>query len=327
MTPSQLSEWNSYENSSQFIGNLGNYDSPLYREFNAKLLAHLTTHTDVIKHPNRHIFCHPFGRANMSIHDALQQSIHIESGIGYEGSFMKYRIFESYSILNQSMAIEKASTKHYWYVIPNYYNIDDWHLIDASAFQRTRPIVLFFGRITHSKGLNIFIDIAKHIPDCDFVMCGQGDPRPFLQSANLTNLFYKPPIHTVEDKNILFNSVVCVVCPSEYAEPFCGVHIEAQLCGLMTVTSDHGIFGETIHNGINGYKCHTLADYVGAVKVIILKKGNHRHLIQEWSQERFGYDTIRSKYEKTFDDIWDIFNGGGWYNLERPFLLPIIDDT
>lgn len=84
-----------------FVGDLGNISTSLYKVFNNKLKNHIiqnyrSTSTDII--------CLPFGQA----HDEALKDLNVvcvESGIGYENSYRDYRIFESYAILHQTMAL------------------------------------------------------------------------------------------------------------------------------------------------------------------------------------------------------------------------------
>ena len=49
--------------------------------------------------------------------------------------------------------------------------------------------------------------------------------------------------------------------PTYYVEPFCGVNVEAQLCGTPVISNDCGAFTETIENLKTGILAHTLKDF------------------------------------------------------------------
>lgn len=171
----------------KFVGNLGNITTPLYKEFNRNLRPLII---DNYRSMSSDIICLPFGQA---YDEALKdlQIVCIESGIGYEGSYRDYRIFESYAILHQTMALEKKQAKHYWFVIPNYYKLDEWKLNLNPVPHR----VGFFGRICDIKGCGIIVEIAKRLPNVQFIFCGQGDPSKFLVCPNI---IYKEPIEGLE---------------------------------------------------------------------------------------------------------------------------------
>jgi glycosyltransferase involved in cell wall biosynthesis len=46
--------------------------------------------------------------------------------------------------------------------------------------------------------------------------------------------------------------------PRCYIEPFGGSGVEVLLCGTPLIAVDYGAFTETIIDGVNGFRCHTL---------------------------------------------------------------------
>ena len=209
----------------KFIGYLGNVGTPLYKEFNKRLeLSLLENYRDI----STDIICLPFGYAH---DEALKNHpfVCVESGIGYVGSYRDFRIFESYAILHQAMEKEKKPIQYYWFVIPNYYNISEWSL----SLNPDKNKVGCFGRICNVKGCHIIVEIAKLMPHVEFVLCGQGYPGEYLVLPNIT---YKQPISGLE-RNEFLGSLNALLCLSTYVEPFCGVNVEAQLCGTPVIAT------------------------------------------------------------------------------------------
>ena len=145
---------------------------------------------------------------------------------------------------------------------PNYYDANEWKFADYPD----KIKIGYLGRIWQIKGLDIFVEIAKRFPDIDFVMCGQGDEQPFLNRSK--NIKYLPPLHGQARSDYL-SELTAVICPSVYVEPFCGVNVEAQLCGVPVIASDHGAFTETIENFETGLICHTIQDFCHGVEMAI----------------------------------------------------------
>jgi glycosyltransferase involved in cell wall biosynthesis len=168
----------------------------------------------------------------------------------------------------------------------------------------------YFGRITHIKGLNIIIEIAIRFRHIDFILCGQGDPMPYINSQ--PNIFYKAPIHG-KDRGKYLNNLTALIAPSMYAEPFCGVNVEAQLCGTPVISNDFGAFVETVEPFKTGMLCHTLADYCSAVQMCLDGKFD-RQYIHDRAVKKYDMYNVGKQYEYAFKNIIDVNNGkNGWY--------------
>ena len=280
-----------------FIGDLGNINTPLYSEFNKRFKIAIqenyrSNQTDII--------CLPFGA---SVEPAIKglNYLCVETGIGYPNSYKDFRIFESYCKLHITMEKEKKKCQHYWFVIPNYYNIDDFEYSNTYKTQ-----IGYFGRLCDIKGCNIFVEIAKQFPQITFILCGQGDPTKYLIRPNV---IYKPPIHGT-DRGIFLGSLVALIAPSMYLEPFCGVNVEAQLCGTPVLSNDCGAFVETIEPFKTGMLCHTLADYYDSIQMAL-------NDIRERATRLYDMYNVGKKYEYAFKTIINVYNGQkGFYSHE-----------
>jgi glycosyltransferase involved in cell wall biosynthesis len=297
-----------------FIGDLGNIGTPLYSEFNNRFK---TAIQENYRSNKTDIICLPFGR---SVEPAIKglNYLCVETGIGYPNSYKDFRIFESYCKLHITMEKDKKPCQHYWFVIPNYYDIVEWPL----SLNPDKNQVGYFGRICDIKGCNIIVEIAKQFPQLKFILCGQGDPTKYLIRPNI---IYKPPIHGPE-RSIFLGSLIALLAPSMYLEPFCGVNVEAQLCGTPVITNDCGAFVETIEPFKTGMLCHTLADYYAAIQMAIDDKFD-RSYINERATKLYDMYNVGKKYEYTFNTILNVYNGKkGFYSPDTyiDLLNPII---
>ena len=281
------------------INGLSNFNSPLCVEFNKRLRTKLIenyrgTSTDIV--------CCPLGHTH---NDAIKDLnfVCVENGIGYHGSYLNYRIFESQSILS----CEKSNPNNYFFVIPNYYNISDFDFSDKLFKNK----IGFFGRLEKVKGLCVVSELAKRFPFTQFVICGQGDPTPFLQSPNIK---YKPPIHG-KDRSVFLGSCDAIMCPSEYIEPFCGVSVEAQICGTPVISSDYGAFADNIEHFKTGLRCHTLADYCYGIQMALDGRFD-RNYIRERAVNKYDMYKLAVNYDYTFKSILDVHipEINGWYS-------------
>jgi glycosyltransferase involved in cell wall biosynthesis len=281
-----------------FVGDLANYDTVLYKEFNKRFRAALQTHyrsekTDIVCLP---LF--PYEAVN-----GLPYVV-VESGIGYPNSSLNYRIFESYAWMHAHTG--KANGQNYWFVVPNYFDSMQWPL----SLTPKVDTVGFLGRIYDGKGCGEIVEMARRMPSVRFVLCGQGDPSRYLVTPNL---FYKPPIHGEERAEYL-GSLVALVAPTMFVEPFCGVAVEAQLCGTPVITKDYGAQTETIEQFKTGLRCHTLADYCAGLSMALEGKFD-RAYIRERAVRLYDMFNVAKQYEYTFKTLMDVHNGkNGWYS-------------
>ncbi len=289
-------------NHKSFIGDLGNWSLPLYTEFNDRLRPRLqenyrSTTTDII--------CLPFGASHDRALNGLNMVV-CESGIGYNDSVRPYRIFESYAWLHHELAKSGKWGQNYWFVVPNYFDSREWPL----SLTPKLNTVGFFGRIYDGKGCHIVMEVAARMPHVQFILCGQGNPEQFMKHPNIV---YKEPI-SGKDRGEYLGSLTALLAPTMFIEPFCGVAVEAQMCGTPVLTQDYGAQTETIENMKTGIRCHTLQDYVVGVQMAIDGKFD-RTYIHKRAVKLYDMFEVGKKYEYAFKSIMDIHNGtNGWYS-------------
>ena len=137
-----------------------------------------------------------------------------------------------------------------------YYGIDTKQFAPADSQPTGRPVVLFFGRVAHQKGVDILIQAARMVKErgVDFTLriiggtwLGPGIPQLSPYEQELRELarplgndaVFDPPVsRSLIAGEIQKSSVVCV--PSRWDEPFGMVVLEALACGVPTVASNRG---------------------------------------------------------------------------------------
>ena len=277
---------------------------PIYHAFNKALAVELQKRVD----PERDLVCCTFGTGHKEALDKLPNLLTVETGIGYPISYLPYRIFESYAWMHNTLgrAGLQDGNDYHW-VVPNYYDINEWNICPETW---KKEYVLFIGRISDFKGMRIFREVAKFRSDLHFLCVGQGDPSAYL-SDDIPNLEYLPPVSGLARAE-LYSRALATVCMTRFLEPFCQVHIESQLCGTPVITSNFGVFGETVVDGENGFKCNTLGDILAALeRVGDLSRQN----IQSNAQQKYNLRTVGDQYDSVFRQICDL-RGEGWYTLQ-----------
>ena len=295
------------EDESMVISTLSNWSSPLFIEFNKRLRIKLAEN---YRNTSTDIVCLPLGRSyDGAIRDCKYTLI--ETGIGYHGSYSNYRIFESYSWLSKTLGDEKKDyPPNYWFVIPNYFDTKEFKLCLTP-----NPLkVGFLGRITNVKGCDIIVEIARRFPHIQFILCGQGDPSKFLKEPNIV---YKLPIHG-EERSDYLGDCIAVLCPTSFLEPFCGVSVEAQLCGTPVICADSGGIVDNVEQFYTGLRCHTLADYCHGIQMALDGKFD-RVYIRKRAEKLFDMYKLAYNYEYIFKSILDIHTTGknGWYSPDN----------
>jgi glycosyltransferase involved in cell wall biosynthesis len=294
-----------HRNVNETIGSLWNNSTPLIIEFNRRLKDKLKEN---YRGPNTDIVCLPLASTHNPALEGLD-CVKVESGIGYSNPIQDYKIYESYSWMSHDLGAKNKAPANYSFVIPNYFDTNEFKLS-----LNPEPLKIgFLGRLGSHKGCNIIVEIAKKFPQVQFVLCGNGDPTPFLQQSNIV---YKPQIHGAERSEYL-GSCVAVLCLSKYLEPFCGVAVEAQLCGTPVISTDWGGMVETVEQFKTGLRGHTLADYIYGVQMALGGMFD-RSYIRERAVKLFDMYKLAYKYEYVFKCVLDIHNGkGGWYSPDN----------
>jgi glycosyltransferase involved in cell wall biosynthesis len=281
------------------------------------------------------IILHPFGRAHSSLIEVFPQCTHVESGIGYSDKpFGAWRIFESevwrhyhWGHWDHDASVpagERGQNRYYSWVVPNYFDLEDWTVGDGK-----RDYVVFMGRITPEKGMTVIAAIirayaercakTKEIPP-RFVFAGQGnfenevmkhvlgDPKP---AAIDLNIEYVGPVHG-RARSELINNARCMLMPTSFIEPFAGAGVEAMLCGTPLVSVDYGAFVETVIEGVTGFRCNTLGDWVHAIEAT---KGLDRQQVAAATRARYSLEACAKKYDQAFRQLNEL-RGAGWYSSE-----------
>lgn len=248
------------------------------------------------------IICHPFGHAHQQLMTEFPNHQHVETGIGYPTLMPNsFRIFESYAWMHYHQGKENRNGKNYEWVVPNYYDLNDWE-----PNYEPGQYLAFLGRITPLKGIDTIKAIADHSP-WPIVLHGQGDPSPWSHP----NIEYRGPISGKVRSEFLRNARA-LLAPTVFTEPFCGMAVEAMLCGTPVVSVDYGAMTETVTEGVMGYKCHTLQDWIDGINNV----GElDRQTIASIARSKWSLEACGKRYDKIFQQLNDLYRAG-WYELK-----------
>jgi len=230
--------------------------------------------------------------------DALGMYLTCEPGVGYRGSYCKFRVFESAYIQNFTYGSEhprqSINGNYYDRVIPNYLDPNDF-----SFGKEPGKYLAYLGRLIPRKGVSTAMKIADHL-DMQLLLAGQG---------SLLDVGYSTPrakhvgVLGVEERKEFLRSASVGLVPTVYLEPFGTVSIEFMLSGTPVVTTNFGVFPETIQDGVCGYRCDTLQDFVvRTAKATELD----REKVRDYAM-RFTMPQVSKLYEKWFSELYQLY--------------------
>jgi glycosyltransferase involved in cell wall biosynthesis len=269
---------------------------------------------EIAKRKGKNDFILPFwGPGVRPICDAHEHDcIVVEPGIGYStGLWARWKVFESHALLHAYKGLESAQQcKMDWYevVIPNYFDLKDFEC----GPEEREDYMLFVGRVYDGKGLNVAIQVTERM---GVKLKVAGQPNAPYDDPNFVwpdHVEFVGHVGVEERKKLMMNAMGSYA-PSMYLEPFGGVQIENLLCGTPCITTDWGAFAENNIEGVTGYRCRTFKDFLDATRKVINKEISYKECRKRG--ERFSLENVALMYEKYFEDVINVYEKEGWYEL------------
>ena len=244
-----------------------------------------------------------WGQGHDEIARAAEQlgAIAVEPGIGYtSGHFARWRAYESHAVRT---AVEGCNNGQNWYsrVIPNYF--------DPAEFtyqSEKQDYVLYLGRVTELKGITTCIQ-ACAADGVKLKIAGQG---------RLADLGYtQVPDHVeelgyadVDQRRELMAGASALIIATTYLEPFGGVQVEALLSGTPVIAPAFGAFAEVQLQGVTGFLCWTMRDYVEAIH----SRWDISPAVCRQRGLKYSLAQVRADFQRWFEDLTEVYTGSGW---------------
>jgi glycosyltransferase involved in cell wall biosynthesis len=261
--------------------------------------------------------------------DAVQLYLTCEPGIGYRGVIRPpqeytvgpFHAFESEYLRNFVSGGwfpgQSINGIYYDKVIPNYFDEKDFPLYEGER----GDYFLFIGRLILRKGVDTALKTVQAVGG-RLLIAGQGDMRDTVQDADRhllkedfwEHIGYVGP----EQRAELMGKAKAVFVPTKYLEAFGGVNVEAQLCGTPVITTDFGVFPETVIHGVTGFRGSVLQNFVDAARKVddldpqVIRDHASRYLMKN----------VRHEFNQWFRELYQLHlsavdgTNTGWHYYE-----------
>lgn len=239
------------------------------------------------------------GRCQEQIVTALSDlsPLVVEWGIGYSGVLdTTHKVFESHAWAHHVAGYYRRDELAFFdTVIPNCFDPQDFTVSHTPG-----EYLLYMGRPNPRKGLPIIADIAART-EVPVLIAGQ--PGPEIPNTTYVGLV------TGKKKADLLAGARALLTPTQYLEPFGGVAVEAMLSGTPVIATDWGAFTETVIDGVTGYRCRMLVDFLTAVNDC---EAVDRKAVRAHAEARYTTSVGSQLYGRYLQRVETLF-GAGWY--------------
>lgn len=272
------------------------WNHPHWQGFNANVIGQMYERIEP-----RDFICLIGGYSHKPIADAFPNHLSVEFGIGYAGTFAKYRVFESYAWMHTVYGSDPggpAGKDGSWWdaVIPNQFEDPDQTLGPIGS---DGGYALYVGRLIDRKGYRVAQEVCEH-KGVKLILAGPGPQSGYGEFVGEVD---------AHRRNQLMAGARCLFAPTQYIEPFGTVHIEAMACGTPIISTDWGVFPDTVQNGVHGFRCRTFREFCDALDQVA---GLDRKRIRDDAFARFSMPVVAKQYESYFTRLSTLW-GQGWY--------------
>lgn len=243
------------------------------------------------------------GTSQKLVFDFNPDLLGVEYSVGYSGSFLPHRVFESWAWMHCTYGFQGNNTGQFFdTVIPVFF--------DPAEFSFTRQpddYFLYVGRMTELKGVAIACQAAKAAGvKLKLIGHGEGDFKSLIT--------YGEYLGALDGKarNEAMSRAKAVFAPTRYIEPFGCTVVEAQMCGTPVITTDFGAFTETVEQGVSGFRCSYLGEFVRAIKNV---ESLDRESILARAQAKYSMWNLVHDYDRYFKRL-NLRWSQGWNSLD-----------
>ena len=278
---------------------IGDYAHQVYTQATIKAMKNTYEPNDFI--------CCWYGHAHQTICEAFPDAMVCEPSVGCFKTFAPFRAYETQHLRSFVEGMNKSNVRWFDTVIPPGFDPDDFDVEDPEDY------FLFLGRLDKFKGARIAIEVARRA-GVKLIVAGQGCIEDVWDTKLPDNVSFVG----YADKELrrrLYAKAKGFFVPSTFQEPCCWTAIEAMMSGVPVICSDHAGMTATVLQGITGFRCQTMYDFVAAVMKI---DEIDRAVCREWAVKNFTVDLTTQRMMSWFNKLLGLKEGtaNDWYGYD-----------
>lgn len=170
------------------------------------------------------------------------------------------------------------------------------------GLKREGVLIGWMARMAEVKNPFLLLDIARELPNVNFVMAGGGKLLPAVVTSAPPNI----SVIGWVDSATFWSAVDCAVSTSDN-EGMPIALIEAQLAGIPVVTTDVGSSSEVVVNDLTGFvTAKNRLQLIEAIRVLVEDSAQRESMGKSakiWARENFSKDECTAKHEIIYDQI------------------------
>jgi len=188
--------------------------------------------------------------------------------------------------------------------------------VDKKYGLKGKKVVLYSGKITSIKGVDLFIRAAKSFPDVAFVVAGDGEEKKHMEEiakqGNSKNIIFTGYLGNDERRLLaqLYRRANLSVVPSTVSEGIPLSVLESMSCGTPVVASDIGGIPTAVKHMKNGIliKPKSLNSIIDGIKLILKNENLEQKLGRQARIDavtKFDWNVIAESMEKYYKILYE----------------------
>ena len=150
--------------------------------------------------------------------------------------------------------------------------------------------IAFVGRLSHEKGADRFMEVARHIPDHPFSIYGDGPEKSSLVVNTPSNVIF----HGYQsDMDAIWSNISVLVISSRY-EGLPMAALEAMARGIVVISLEVGRLPDLIEDGRNGFLAHNIVSLIGKINQWLGMSHS-----EQYSLRHNAIETIKAHYSSS----------------------------